>query len=295
MPGVDALGNDEIREALRLYGIAEVPTTRGAAQRLLRETLQGFGTVRQVLEHAPPGARDAFVRLATSGPAPVEDILGRGWWGRGALPPPLDWLQVRALVIVADDGLLHALDEARTGFSDLRLELEPAVDVDAPVEPVHVEAVGCVVVASSATAIAAAANVPAASLRVVAPTVAVSTRSATAVTAALRSAGVRLDVDLAVTANPEAPALPGATEDAVGPRSIRALLKRAVDEQRQVHLEYFASSRGGVATERTVDPWRFADDLLTGYCHLRSGERTFAVDRIGRARLLPSALEHLAP
>ncbi|MBA2528383.1 MAG: WYL domain-containing protein, partial [Euzebyales bacterium] len=76
------------------------------------------------------------------------------------------------------------------------------------------------------------------------------------------------------------------------PRAIRTLLQRAVSEERQVRLQYFASSRGGAATDRVVDPWRFRDDLLRGYCHLRDGERAFAVDRIGRARLLPSAIEH---
>lgn len=293
MPRVDALTHEEVREALRLLGVVDLPAHRGTAQRLLRETLHGFGTVRQLLDHAPPGARDAFIRLATSGPASVEEVLGRGWWGRGVLPPPLDWLQVRALVLVAEDGLLHALDEAREGFAEMRLDLEPLPDP--ATGAIRIEDAACVVVASSAEALSAAAAVPAAALRVVAPTVAVSMRSSTTVTAALRSAGVRLDDDLAVAANDSAPALPGASEDAVGPRSIRTLLARAVGEGRQVHLEYFASSRGGVATERTVDPWRFADDLLTGYCHLRSGERTFAVDRIGRARLLPSALEHLAP
>ena len=66
----------------------------------------------------------------------------------------------------------------------------------------------------------------------------------------------------------------------------------AVDEERQVRLDYFAASRGGVATDRVVDPWRFVDGLLTGWCHLRTAERTFAVDRIGRVRLLPATIDH---
>ena len=288
MPGVDTLDQAGVREALRLLG-AEVPSNRAAAQRLLRDTLRSFGTVRAVLDRAPAGARDAFVRLATTGPAPVEALLGRGWWGRGQLPPPLDWLGLRGLVAAGDDGQVHALDEAREGFTDLTLDLpdEPADDAG-----VRVHAAGAVVVSSSPAALDRAVSVPAAALRAVAPTVALSSRPAEAVRAALRAADVRLDEDVTVAAKPSAPALPGTAEEAVGPRAIRALLARAVDDARQVRLQYFASSRGGAATERVVDPWRFADDLLTGYCHLREGERTFAVDRIGRARLLPTAVDH---
>jgi predicted DNA-binding transcriptional regulator YafY len=125
--------------------------------------------------------------------------------------------------------------------------------------------------------------------------VAVSTKSAKAVAAALRSAGVRLDDDAVVSLAEGTPALPGTAEEAVGPRAIRTLLARAVEEQRQVWLRYFASSRGGATTERVVDPWSFSDDLLRGYCHLRQDERTFALDRVGVARLLPSGLEHPEP
>ncbi|MBA2316567.1 MAG: transcriptional regulator, partial [Euzebyales bacterium] len=53
--------------------------------------------------------------------------------------------------------------------------------------------------------------------------------------------------------------------------------------------------RGGAATDRVVDPWTFGDDLLRGWCHLRKGERAFAVDRVGRARLLPTAVDHPPP
>ena len=293
MPGVEVLSHEDVREALRLLGVADAPSHRGAAQKVLRETLRSFGTVQTALERAPGVARDAFVRVATGGPAAVEELLGRGWWGRGALPPPLDWLQVRAFVVADEDGLVAALDEAREGFGALALDLE--VDETADDDTVSLEPAKCVVVARSERALERAATVWQAQLRVVAPTIAISSLPYERVAAALAKAGVALDDDVAVPAQARAPALPGTAEDAVGPRAIRSLLARAVEEARQVHLEYYASSRGGVATERTVDPWTFADDLLTGYCHLRSGERTFAVDRIGRARLLPSGLEHLAP
>lgn len=290
MPDVGGLAPDAVREALRLLGEREAPANARQAARVLRETLAAPGMVRGLIERAPPGARDAFLRLAQKGSAAVEDLLGRGWWGHGALPPPLDWLQRRALVTVGADGLVNAVDEARRGFLDLSLDLAAP---SAPTgEALRVERAGCVVVAPSPAALDRALTVAVAGLRGVAPTVAVSERSAGAVNAALRAAGVELAEESAVTVAPAAPALPSMAEDAVGPRALRTLLARAVQEQRQVRLRYFASSRGGAPTDRVVDPWSFEDDLLLGYCHLRAGERTFAVDRIGHARLLPSAVEH---
>ena len=290
MAGVDKLRSDDVRQALRLLGIDDPPANSALAARRLRELLQAYGTVRTTLDRAPEGARTAFVRLAQEGPADVEDLLGRGWWGHGTLPPPLDWLQVRAMVGVSDDGVVHATEEARSGWHDLTLDLP--IDAGGDDGGLEVEAVHCVVVATVAATLDRALTVGPAGLRAVAPTVAVSQRSDRAVSAALRAAGLSLADDVAVTAVREEPALPGTAEDAVGPRAIRGLLDRAVVEGRQVRLEYFASSRGGAATDRVVDPWSFRDDLLRGYCHLRAGERTFAVDRIGRLRLLPGRIEH---
>lgn len=289
MAGVDALGLDRIRDALRLFGVPRPPGARVAARRALRDVLRGHGTVRTALEKAPEGAREAFVQLAQDGPATVEQLLGRGWWGHGTLPPPLDWLQHRALVHVDEDGRVAPVDEAREGFSDLTLPLDPAPGE--ATQPLRVEAAGCVVVAPDAGLLDRALTAPGADLRALTPTVAVSPRSPATVSAALRSAGVRLDADESVAVTPGEPALPGTAEDAVGPRAIRALVERAVAEGRQLRLEYYASSRGGAATQRTVDPWAFSDDLLRGWCHLRQGERAFAVDRIGHARLLPSPVE----
>lgn len=289
MAGVAALSFDRIREAVRILGGEEPPSNRAAAQRALRDILRGQGTVRTALEQAPEGAREAFVRLAQDGPTTVEALLGRGWWGHGTLPPPLDWLQHRALVHIEDAGLVGAVDEAREGFSDLTLPLEPATDERTP--PLRVEGAGSVVVAPGVGSLDRALTVAGAALRAVAPTIAVSPRSPAEVSAALRAAGVRLADDEAVPMTPGAPALPGTVEDAVGPRGIRALLERALGERRQVRLEYYASSRGGAATERTVDPWSFSEDLLRGYCHLREGERAFALDRIGHARLLASTVQ----
>ena len=103
-----------------------------------------------------------------------------------------------------------------------------------------------------------------AQLRLIAPTVAVSPRSPATVVRALREAGLPLIEDLQVAASGDQPALPDQVEQAVGPQAIRTLLERAVRERRQVRLDYYASSRGGVATDRVVDPWTFIDDLLTG-------------------------------
>ncbi|HUH06954.1 MAG TPA: WYL domain-containing protein [Egibacteraceae bacterium] len=294
--GVDRLTHDEVREALRLLGVPEPPSARAGALRSLRGALTAYGTVRSLLDRAPEGARPAFVRLAQDGAAEVEELLGRGWWGRGLLPPPLDWLQRRALIAVDDDGAVQATQEARQGFLDLKLALdaEPARSHD-QAEPVEVAPAAAVVIAPTPGLLDQAVAAPGAGLRSIAPTVAISQRSPAAVTMALRTAGVRLVADSVVGAAPDSPALPGTSEEAVGPRAVRALLERAVSEGRQLRLQYFASSRGGAATERVVDPWGFRDDLLHGYCHLRDGERTFAVDRIGRARLLSAEVEHHAP
>jgi len=305
VPDAATLDLETVREALRLLGDDTAPAGKAQAVRALRETLAVPGAVRTLVDRAPEGARAAFARLATDGPTAVEDLLDRGWWGHGTLPPPLDWLQRRALVTVGPDGLVHALDEVRRSFLDLALALDldagapGAAGSGAPEPPLRVERAGCVVVAPGPAALDRALNVPAAGLRAVAPTVATSERSSGAVAAALRAAGVVLDEDnvvpLRAARDRSEPALPTASEDAVGPRAVRLLLNRAVGERRQVRLRYFASSRGGAATDRVVDPWTFTDDLLRGWCHLRLDERTFAVDRIGHARLLPTPVDHAAP
>ena len=292
MPGVAGLTPTQIRDALGALGLAdEADAGKAVRTRKLAEALRSYGTMRTLLDQAPAAARDAFLGLVEHGPAPVEAVLGRGWWGRGMLPPPLDWLQGRALVVVTDDGMLHPVDEAREGFLELTLDLED----DAPAGDEHmvtVEAAATVVVAPAPAVLNRVLGVPAAGLRAVAATVAVSARRPAVVAAALRAAGIRLDADAIVDASPSEPALPGTVEEAARPGAIRALLARAVGEGRQVRLEYYTSSRAGAHTDRVVDPWEFADDLLRGYCHMREGERSFAVDRIGRARLLPSPVDH---
>jgi hypothetical protein len=295
VPGVAELTPAQIHDALGALGMAGGADAGKAARvRKLAEALRSYGTVRTLLDRAPAAARDAFLGLVEHGPAPVETVLGRGWWGRGMLPPPLDWLQGRGLVVVTDDGMLHAVDEAREGFLELTLEVNDgaAAAAGGDEQMVTVEAAATVVVAPTAAVLNRVLGVPAAGLRAVAATVAVSTRRAVDVAAALRAAGVRLDADAIVDASASEPALPGTIEEAARPGAIRALLVRAVGESRQVRLEYYTSSRAGAHTDRVVDPWDFSDDLLRGYCHMRQGERSFAVDRIGRARLLPTPVDH---
>jgi hypothetical protein len=290
---LEGLRLDEVREALRLLGV-DAAAGRTTALRALRDAFGQFGFVRHQLELAPPVARAAFLRLVHDGALPVEDLLGRGWWGRGQLPEPLDWLQRRALVAVDDAGRVVIVREARDGYlaaggMTATAEKRPPA---AAVSRLTVEPAGAVVVCDDIDVLHRAVALERAALRLIAPTVAVSSRSPAMVVRALREAGLPLIEDLQVAASRSQPALPDRVEQAVGPQAIRALLDRAVGEQRQVRLDYFASSRGGVATDRVVDPWTFVDDLLTGWCHLRTAERTFAVDRIGRARLLPSAITH---
>jgi hypothetical protein len=292
--GVDQLPPETLREALRQLGVRDLPAGRAAALRELRATFAAPGGVKAILDAAPEAARQAFVRLAHDGPATVEALLGRGWWGHGMLPAPLDWLQRRALVVVAPDGRVQPVAEARDGFLALALDIKVPSPEPAAGEAVRVEAAGAVVVAPEPAALDRVLGVAGAALRAVAPTVAVSRLPVQAVEAALRAARIDLAGDTGVELAAHAPALPGTPEHAVGPRAIRELLDRAVQERRQVRLTYYPSSRGGATTERTVDPWSFRDDLLRGYCHLRGGERTFAVDRIGGATLLPTPLDHQA-
>ncbi len=296
MPSIDQLTTEEIRDALRLFGLDDSVASH-ASRRSLRETLLSPGLVADLISRAPEGAATAFRTLAIDGAASVEDLIGRGWAGRGRLPEPLDWLQRRALVLVGPQGLVHAADEARHGYATLTFNLPEAKPLpdpapEPPEAPLLIEEARTVVIAPSSAALDRAAAVPGAGLRTVTPTVAVSSRPPAVVQAALESAGAEVSAAHGVTVHAGEMTLPGAEEEAVGPRAIRALLTRALEEERQVRLEYFASSRGGQATERVVDPWVFADDLLRGYCHLRGDERAFAVDRIGRARLLTTAISH---
>lgn len=304
-----ALTTDRLREALGLLSGDVSPATRKGVLRELQARFGAPGGVQAILDRAPEAARRAFLDLAGRGPTSVAALLEKrqpadgdeGVDGPAALPlpeaadllpPPLDWLERRALITASEKGLVHVVEEARAGFAERPLDL-PAPE--RPSDPVVVEPAATVVIATSDAALDRVVAVAATGLRAVGPTVAVSSRSPSAVTRALQAAGLRVASDVSMRADPDAPALPSTVEEAVGPRAVRALLVRAVADRRQIRLEYYASSRAGAATDRVVDPWEFADDLLRGYCHLRADERTFAVDRIGRAQLLPSPVTTLPP
>jgi proteasome accessory factor C len=71
-------------------------------------------------------------------------------------------------------------------------------------------------------------------------------------------------------------------------------LRRAVQERRRVHLDYWSYGRD-TRTERDVDPYLVhAEDgalYLLAHCHRAGGERRFRIDRINRADLLDLTFE----
>jgi proteasome accessory factor C len=68
-----------------------------------------------------------------------------------------------------------------------------------------------------------------------------------------------------------------------------AQLDRAIQEHRQVEIDYYTYSRDQ-RTTRVIEPYRLWTNLGTWYvlawCHLAGGERQFRVDRVERAELL---------
>jgi len=75
---------------------------------------------------------------------------------------------------------------------------------------------------------------------------------------------------------------------------ILEILRRAVQERRRVHLDYWSYGRD-TRTERDVDPYLLqAEDgalYLLARCHRAGGERRFRVDRINRAELLDDTFD----
>jgi proteasome accessory factor C len=70
---------------------------------------------------------------------------------------------------------------------------------------------------------------------------------------------------------------------------LRQRLSRAVDERRQVRLDYYVPTRDE-STERVVDPLKVVtadgNTYLDAYCHLAEDQRLFRLDRISSARVL---------
>ena len=79
------------------------------------------------------------------------------------------------------------------------------------------------------------------------------------------------------------------------PEEVMATLRTAVDDQRQVKLEYYSFGRDEI-TSRVVDPYAVFSAggqwYLSAYCHAVDDDRLFRVDRVRTATLLASPVEH---
>ena len=60
------------------------------------------------------------------------------------------------------------------------------------------------------------------------------------------------------------------------------LLQRAIDEEFDVKIDYFSRRRGEMNTRRVTPLALEAETYLRGYCHARSDERVFRINRITR-------------
>ncbi len=68
-------------------------------------------------------------------------------------------------------------------------------------------------------------------------------------------------------------------------KEIRALLKQAFKEKKNVKIRYYSLSSDEVKW-RTVSIYQLGSDFIIAYCHLRNEERTFVTDRISQAAIL---------
>jgi proteasome accessory factor C len=75
---------------------------------------------------------------------------------------------------------------------------------------------------------------------------------------------------------------------------LRERLTRAVDQRRQVRLDYYVPTRDQ-STERVVDPLRVVtaegNAYLEAWCHVAEDQRLFRLDRISSAVVLEEAVE----
>jgi proteasome accessory factor C len=75
---------------------------------------------------------------------------------------------------------------------------------------------------------------------------------------------------------------------------LRQRLSGAVDERRQVRLDYYVPTRDE-STERVVDPLRVVtadgNTYLDAWCHLAEDQRLFRLDRISTAEVLDSQVQ----
>jgi proteasome accessory factor C len=75
---------------------------------------------------------------------------------------------------------------------------------------------------------------------------------------------------------------------------LRQRLSQAVDDRRQVRLDYYVPTRDE-STERVVDPLRVVtadgNTYLDAWCHLAEDQRLFRLDRISTAEVLQSPVQ----
>lgn len=75
---------------------------------------------------------------------------------------------------------------------------------------------------------------------------------------------------------------------------LRERLTRAVEQQRQVRLDYYVPTRDE-STARVVDPLRVVSadghTYLDAYCHRSEGQRLFRLDRVSSAEVLESPVD----
>ena len=82
--------------------------------------------------------------------------------------------------------------------------------------------------------------------------------------------------------------------------SILAGVRRAILEQKSLHLHYFKRAGGdrGELTKRTVDPHGLVHFngawMLAAYCHLREAMRMFKLERVRRITVLPETFTRQA-
>lgn len=83
-------------------------------------------------------------------------------------------------------------------------------------------------------------------------------------------------------------------ERAAAVNELRERLNRAVEERRQVRLDYYVPTRDQT-TERVVDPLRVlsadGNTYLAAWCHVAEDQRLFRLDRVSRAEVLDSPVE----
>lgn len=67
---------------------------------------------------------------------------------------------------------------------------------------------------------------------------------------------------------------------------IRALIRRAIQEKRVLHIEYVSQYRGYPdRTQRDIEPLEIHGPMVEAYCHLREDKRNFRFDRIEHLEL----------